>query len=76
MSGIGSPERVTQNRVVALFRDELEYLHLGDRLEALGVVRVPSFSMQEKRAMRRQRLYSLTSSRRMTIDCDRENEGI
>ncbi len=30
MSGVGNPERVTQNRVAALFRDELKYQHLGD----------------------------------------------
>jgi type I restriction enzyme R subunit len=30
MSKIGKPERVTQNRVIALFRDELDYDFLGD----------------------------------------------
>jgi len=30
MSDVGKPERVTQNRVIALLRDELEYRYLGD----------------------------------------------
>ena len=30
MSGIGQPERTTQNRVIGLFRDELHYRYLGD----------------------------------------------
>ena len=30
MSGVGLPERVTQNRVIRLFREELHYRYLGD----------------------------------------------
>jgi type I restriction enzyme R subunit len=30
MNGIGKPERVTQNRVIVLFRDELDYRYVGD----------------------------------------------
>ncbi len=30
MSGVGKPERATQDRVIALFRDELDYAYLGD----------------------------------------------
>jgi type I restriction enzyme, R subunit len=30
MNTIGKAERVTQNRVIALFRDELKYRYLGD----------------------------------------------
>ena len=30
MTSLGQPERTTQNRVIALFRDELDYRYLGD----------------------------------------------
>ncbi|TAJ33877.1 HsdR family type I site-specific deoxyribonuclease, partial [Bosea sp. (in: a-proteobacteria)] len=33
MSAVGQPERATQNRVIALFRNELRYRYLGDRSE-------------------------------------------
>jgi len=33
MSDIGKPERATQNRVVALFRDELKYHYLGNWID-------------------------------------------
>ena len=36
MSFVGQPERATQNRVIALFIDELDYRYLGDRTHRDG----------------------------------------
>ena len=36
MTHIGKPERATQNRVIALFRDELGYRTLGDWTDRPG----------------------------------------
>jgi len=36
MNSVVQPERVTQNRVIALFRDELGYRYLGDWTERDG----------------------------------------
>ena len=36
MSSIGQPERATQDRVIALFRDQLDYHYVGDRTNRDG----------------------------------------
>src|SRR5258708_18513041 len=36
MNAVGKPERVTQNRVIALFREELGYRYVGDWSDRSG----------------------------------------
>src|SRR2546427_12333202 len=36
LSNVGQPERATQDRVIALFRDELGYRYLGDWIDRDG----------------------------------------
>lgn len=36
MNGVGKPERMTQKRLIALFRDELGYRYLGDWSDRVG----------------------------------------
>ena len=46
MSTVGKPERATQDRVIALFRDELRYRYLGERANgSLGQPRCRNFSL-------------------------------
>ena len=36
MGTVGQPERATQNRVIALFRDELKYRYVDDWTDPAG----------------------------------------
>jgi type I restriction enzyme R subunit len=47
MSDVGKPERATQNRVIALFRDELGYRYLGDWIERDGNSNVEEKPLRE-----------------------------
>ena len=40
MTSLGQPERATQNRVIALFRDELDYRYLGDWADRDGNINI------------------------------------
>ena len=47
MNNIGKPERVTQNRVVKLFCEELDYKHANiKRLDFLGLSTLEAGKMQ------------------------------
>ena len=47
MNDIGKPERDTQNRVIALFRDELKYQYLGDWTDREGNSNVDESLMKD-----------------------------
>ena len=51
MSTIGKPERVTQDRVIALFRNELDYDYLGGWTDRDG-----NSNIEEKRLTEKTRL--------------------
>ena len=40
MSDVGDIERITQNRVIKLFRDELNYIYLGDWQDRIGNINI------------------------------------
>lgn len=52
MSKIGKPERETQNRVIALFRDELHYRYLGDWTDRDGNTNIETGLLTENLAKR------------------------
>ena len=64
MSDIGKSELFTQKRVIALFRDELDYHYLGDWCDRDGnsnIVRhasVPSWKWTDTRNVGTNRLYA------------------
>ncbi len=62
MNDVGQPERATQNRVIALFRDELGYRYLGDWTDRDG-----NSNIEERTALGladEERLYAGADQRR------------
>ncbi len=47
MSDIGKPERATQDRVIALFRDEMHYRFLGDWSDRAGNSNIEAHLLQD-----------------------------
>ena len=48
MNTLGKPERATQNRVIALFREELDYDYLGDWTHRDGNSNIEEERLTEK----------------------------
>ncbi len=77
MNSIGQPERATQNRVVALFRDELGYRYLGEWSDREGNSNIEEGLLTawlEKRAYSTAQIN--TALRRLRSEADNRNRGL
>ena len=78
MSTIGQPERATQNRVIALFRDELGYRYLGDWTDRDGNSNIEeellTAWLTKKRLHRRRR--SASALHKLRTEADNHNRSL